>query len=160
MHKFILFILSVMLLVTSEVTAESELTFRETNKNAISLSLLDTGLLYSINYDHTFVKYFGLGVSGELAGGGGDVIGMGGIFANVYPIGSKTTALMVSAGANMITGDSLGGIDRFGTTNFYGNVGVGIEYRKDFLFRFKINTLFNNNGVLVPWPGVTFGYAF
>ena len=149
-------------LISSVHAADNvELTMRETKKNAISLSILDTSLLYSINYDHNFNKYFGLGGSAAVAGGGGSAIGIGGVNVNFYPVGSNKTALLLTAGAHMLTStEAAGGIDSITGSNFYGSAGVGFEYRSDFLFRAGVNILFNKNNYLMPWPGFTFGYAF
>lgn len=154
------FLLGLLLFVPKIVPAQ-ELTYREKNPNAVSLSLLDHGVVYSLDYDRSFTKWFALGAGMSLAGSGSTFLGLFHAYGMFYPAGKRTTSLFLSAGASALTvDDSLFSTDRFVGSPFYGNAGVGVEYRKDFLFRFKINALFNGQGVLVPWPGVTFGYAF
>jgi len=46
-------------------------------------------------------------------------------------------------------------------TDFYGDVGLGFEFRSTggFLFRGTAYVLFANGGYFI-WPGISFGYAF
>lgn len=137
-----------------------ELTYREEQKNVFSLSILDQQVFYSINYDRTFNKYFGLGASTAVVGGGGNAVFVGGLRGIFYPVGSKTTAPFITAGIHGMTGDNLDSWDSLDGSYGWGAAGLGIEYRHGFVFRGSVNILFNDEGYLVPFPGFSFGYAF
>lgn len=146
---------------TPSRAAETDLTYREINKNIASISLLDHGLAYSLDYDRSLNKWVALGLGTTFAGGGGDFVMLFHAYGLFYPVGGKHTSLFTSLGGSAATtNDGFFSSDTSEGSPFYGHAGVGVEYRKDFVFRFKVNALFFDGGYFVPWPGFTFGYAF
>jgi hypothetical protein len=79
--------------------------------------------------------------------------------AKVYLI-PKDGTLYLTGGAVLVTAStSSGPFDN--ATDFYGDVGLGFEFRSPggFLFRGTAYALFAGGGWFI-WPGLTIGYAF
>jgi hypothetical protein len=81
------------------------------------------------------------------------------VSAKLYLIPRDGT-LYLTGGAVLVTASTSSG--PFDTaTDFYGDVGLGFEFRSagGFLFRGTAYVLFADGGYFI-WPGISFGYAF
>ena len=137
---------------------------RATMPNDIGIELLGKALIYSFSYQRMLGTTFGLEAGlGALGSGGASSSGTSIVFipvsAKIYLI-PKDGTLYLTGGPVLVTAStSSGPFDN--ATDFYGNVGLGFEFRSPggFLFRGTAYTLFAGGGYFI-WPGITIGYAF
>jgi len=137
---------------------------RATMRNDVGIELLGKALAYSFSYQRMVSNSLGLEVGLGALGGGGSSSGNTTIVfvpvsAKVYLIPRDGT-LYLTGGAVLVTASTSSG--PFDTaTNFYGDVGLGFEFRSPggFLFRGTAYVLFADGGYFI-WPGISFGYAF
>jgi len=136
---------------------------RETLRNDVGIELLGKALLYSFSYQRAVGRSLGLEAGFGALGGGGSSTSSAILFfpvsAKLYLI-PKDGTLYLTGGAVLVTAStSSGPLDN--ATNFYGDVGLGFEFRSSggFLFRGTAYALFASGGYFI-WPGITVGYAF
>jgi len=136
---------------------------RATMRNDVGIELLGKALAYSFSYQRMVSNSLGLEVGlGGFGGGsssGSSTIVFLPVSARFYLI-PKDVTLYLTGGAVLVTAStSSGPFDS--ATDFYGDVGLGFEFRSTggFLFRGTAYVLFANGGYFI-WPGVSFGYAF
>lgn len=129
--------------------------FREENKSVINIELLGHGLLYSINYDYSICKHYGLGVGFSVVGlHYGTSFATLPIYNNIY-FGGNKSSFILELGATPTRTTFLFLTD-FRIIPF---IGIGYEYRKKFVFRPKIMFFYAANHIF-PTVGLTFGIAF
>ena len=136
---------------------------RATMRNDVGIELLGKALLYSFSYQRMLSTTFALeGSLGALSGGSSSsntTILFVPLSAKVYLI-PKDGTLYLTGGPVLVTASTSSG-PLNSATNFYGDVGLGFEFRSTggFLFRGTAYALFANGGYFI-WPGITVGYAF
>lgn len=132
-------------------------------RNDVGIELLGKAVIYSFQYQRMLAPAFGLEVGlGALGGGSpGDnatliFVPMG---ARLYLIPRDGT-LFLTGGA-VLASASVNEGPFSGTSDFYGQVGLGFEFRATggFLFRGTAYGLFANGDYFI-WPGLSVGYAF
>jgi len=136
---------------------------RATMRNDVGIELLGKALAYSFSYQRMLGNTLGLEASLGALGGSGSSGGSTILFvpvnAKVYLI-PKDGTLYLTGGPVLVSASTTSG--PFDTaTNFYGDVGLGFEFRSSggFLFRGTAYALFADGGYFI-WPGLTVGYAF
>ena len=136
---------------------------RATMPNDLGIELLGKALLYSFSYQRMLGTTFGLEAGLGALGSGGTSTSTTIVFvplsAKVYLI-PKDGTLYLTGGAVLVTAStSSGPFDS--ATDFYGDVGLGFEFRSPggFLFRGTAYGLFAGGSYFI-WPGITLGYAF
>jgi hypothetical protein len=137
---------------------------RATMRNDVGIELLGKALIYSFSYQRMVGTSLGLEAGlGALGGSGGSSGGTTIVFvpvsAKLYLI-PKDGTLYLTGGAVLVTAStSSGPLDN--ATDFYGDVGLGFEFRSPggFLFRGTAYALFAGGGYFI-WPAISIGYAF
>ena len=136
---------------------------RATMRNDVGIELLGKALLYSFSYQRMVGTSLGLeagfGALGGSGSSGSTAILFFPVSAKLYLI-PKDGTLYLTGGAVLVTAStSSGPFDN--ATDFYGDVGLGFEFRSPggFLFRGTAYALFADGGYFI-WPGITVGYAF
>lgn len=138
---------------------DSEKSYRLLQPNSFTISLLDVALAYSVDYDRVLNEYFGLGISGSYIGNSDDfAAGIVNLHANIYPVGGKSFAMLISPGYSITTSDY--DVLNFTGGSGFGTVGVGFEYRKTLVLRVKLNFLIGPDDFWFPYPGISLGGAF
>jgi hypothetical protein len=136
---------------------------RATMRNDVGIELLGKALAYSFSYQRMVGNALGLEVAVGALGGGGSSTSSTILF---LPVGAKfylipkDGTLFLTGGAVLVSASTTSGpFDS--ATDFYGDVGLGFEFRSPggFLFRGTAYGLFANGGYFI-WPGITLGYAF
>lgn len=133
---------------------------RTENKHAVTLTLGGQHFLYSLGYDYTFIDQLALGADVSYIGDGSDGIFLGGIHTNVYPVGSDTVAMMVTGSINFANIDFDYEDVGLQGSEFYGTIGVGVEYRKNLIFRAQVLSYITQHDFFIPWLGISIGAAF
>lgn len=137
---------------------------RASMRSDVGIELLGKALAYSFSYQRMVGNSVGLEVAlGALGGsgsGGGSTILFVPVGARFYLI-PKDGTLFLTGGAVLVTASTTSGPFDNDATDFYGNVGLGFEFRSSggFLFRGTAYGLFASGGYFI-WPGLTIGYAF
>ncbi len=138
---------------------------RATMRNDVGIELLGKALIYSFSYQRMVGPSLGLEAGlGALGGSGGSSSSTAILFvpvsAKVYLIPRDGT-LYLTGGAVLATASTSSGPFDNSATNFYGQAGLGFEFRSSggFLFRGTAYGLFGGGGYFI-WPGLTVGYAF
>jgi len=136
---------------------------RATMPSDVGIELLGKALLYSFSYQRmvgtSLGLEFGFGALGSGGSSGSSAIMFFPVSAKLYLI-PKDGTLYLTGGAVLVTAStSSGPLDN--AADFYGDVGLGFEFRSTggFLFRGTAYTLFANGEYFI-WPGITLGYAF
>jgi len=145
----------VLILLSSVAHASST---RTEKPNAFSISFLDTLFFYSVNYDRNLTDWFGIGGGAAYVGTSNNGGALMQLYANFYPVGTETTSMLLSVGG-VVSSQEFTNVS-FTGDHGYGTLGVGIEYRKNFLFRGKLNMIYSNKDFFAPWPGFSVGFAF
>ncbi len=137
---------------------------RATMRNDVGIELLGKALIYSFTYQRmvgtTFGLEAGLGALGGSSSSSNSTIVFFPLSAKVYLI-PKDGTLYLTGGAVLVTAAATSGPFDNSATDFYGDVGLGFEFRSPggFLFRGTAYGLFGGGGYFI-WPGLTVGYAF
>ena len=137
---------------------------RMSARNDVGIELLGKALIYSFTYQRMVAKSLGLEVGIGALGGGSSGENTTVVFlpvsAKIYLI-PKDGSLYLTAGAVLVTAAVDEGPFDGSASNFYGQVGLGFEFRSagGFLFRGTAYGLFADGGYFI-WPGLTLGYAF
>jgi hypothetical protein len=138
---------------------------REKLPNDIGIELLGKSLIYSFYYQRTLNRNLGLEAGlGALGGSSGD----DNATLLFFPVGAKFYVIpkngtfFISGGAvflNASTGK--GPFSEDSSSNSYGYLGPGFEFRSEsgFLFRGTAYGLIAGGGFFI-WPGLTVGYGF
>jgi len=136
---------------------------RATMPNDIGIELLGKALIYSFSYQRMLGTTFGLEAGlGALGGGSSSsntTIAFVPVSAKVYLI-PKDGTLYLTGGAVLVTASTSSG-PLNNATDFYGDVGLGFEFRSPggFLFRGTAYSLFAGGSYFI-WPAISIGYAF
>jgi hypothetical protein len=136
---------------------------RATMRNDVGIELLGKALAYSFSYQRMVNNSLGLEVSLGALGSGGSGSSSTILFVPVsakFYLIPKDGTIYLTGGAVLVSASTTSGpFDN--ATDFYGNVGLGFEFRSagGFLFRGTAYGLFANGGYFI-WPGITLGYAF
>jgi hypothetical protein len=136
---------------------------RATMRNDVGIELLGKALAYSFSYQRMLNNSLGLEVAVGALGGGGSSTSSTLLFVPVsakFYLIPKDGTLYLTGGAVLVSASTNSGpFDN--ATDFYGDVGLGFEFRSTggFLFRGTAYVLFANGGYFI-WPGISFGYAF
>ncbi len=136
---------------------------RATMPNDVGIELLGKALLYSFSYQRMVSTSVGLEAGFGAFGGGGTSSSSAILFfpvsAKLYLI-PKDGTLYLTGGAVLVTASTTSGPFE-NATDFYGDAGLGFEFRSTggFLFRGTAYVLFGSGGYFI-WPGLTVGYAF
>ncbi len=136
---------------------------RATMPNDVGIELLGKALIYSFSYQRMLGTTLGLEAGlGALGGGSSSsntTIAFFPVSAKVYLI-PKDGTLYLTGGPVLVSASTSSGPFN-SATNFYGDVGLGFEFRSTggFLFRGTAYALFADGGYFI-WPGITLGYAF
>ncbi len=137
---------------------------RATMRNDVGIELLGKALAYSFSYQRMVSNSLGLEVAVGALGSGGSSSGSTTIL--FLPVGAKfylipkDGTLYLTGGAVLVSASTTSGpFDN--ATDFYGDVGLGFEFRSSsgFLFRGTAYALFASGGYFI-WPGISLGYAF
>lgn len=136
---------------------------RATMPNDVGIELLGKAAVYSFSYQRMVGNSLGLEVALGALGGGGSSTSSTLLFipvsAKFYLI-PKDGTLYLTGGAVLVSASTTSGpFDN--ATDFYGDVGLGFEFRSSggFLFRGTAYALFAGGGYFI-WPGISLGYAF
>ena len=137
---------------------------RATMRNDVGIELLGKALAYSFYYQRMVGNSIGLEVAMGALGGGASSSSSTILF---IPVGArfylipKDGTLFLTAGTVLATASTSSGPFDNSATDFYGNAGLGFEFRSPggFLFRGTAYGLFANGSYFI-WPGLTIGYAF
>lgn len=137
---------------------------RSTLRNDVGIELLGKAALYSFSYQRMVATSLGLEVGlGAVGGGSGadnTLIVFVPVSAKLYLI-PKDGTLYVTAGPVLATAAADAGPFSDSATDFYGQVGLGFEFRSPggFTFRGTAYGLFASGDYFI-WPGLSVGYAF
>lgn len=135
--------------------------YRETRPSAVYGELGGKGLAYSVGFDYAIKHFIGVGASFSYL----DPAVFLSPYLNLYPVGSARSALLVQAGVQIVNVDSKSNellqelLWKEEGVDVGGQVSIGYEYRKGFLFRVALMGMFNRHGFM-PWFGLTFGGSF
>jgi len=136
---------------------------RATMRNDVGIELLGRAVAYSFTYQRMVGNALGLEAGLGVLGGSGSSSSTSIVFVPVsarFYLIPKDGTLYLTGGAVLVSASTTSG--PFDTaTNFYGNLGLGFEFRSPggFLFRGTAYGLFADGGYFI-WPGISFGYAF
>lgn len=137
---------------------------RATMRNDVGIELLGKAVIYSFHYQRMVTTALGLEVGLGALGGGSSTENTTLIFvpvgAKVYLI-PKDGSLYLTGGAVLVSATVNEGPFSDDASDFYGQVGLGFEFRSrgGFLFRGAAYGLFAEGAYFI-WPGLTVGYAF
>ncbi len=137
---------------------------RATLPNDIGIELLGKAAIYSFSYQRMLVPAIGVEAGvGALGGGSASdnaVIVFVPVSAKLYLI-PRDGSVYLTGGVVFVTGSADSGPFDESATDFYGQAGLGFEFRSGggFLIRGTAYTLFAE-GEFFIWPGLTAGYAF
>lgn len=136
---------------------------RATMRNDVGIELLGKAVVYSFSYQRMVGNSLGLEVAVGALGGGGSSTSSTLLFVPVsakFYLIPKDGTLYLTGGAVLVSASTTSGpFDN--ATDFYGDAGLGFEFRSTggFLFRGTAYVLFANGGYFI-WPGLSLGYAF
>ena len=136
---------------------------RATMRNDVGIELLGKAVVYSFSYQRMVSNALGVEVAFGALGGSGSGSSTTILFVPVnarFYLIPKDGSLYLTGGAVLVSASTTSG--PFDTaTDFYGNAGLGFEFRSTggFLFRATAYGLFAS-GEYYIWPGLSFGYAF
>jgi len=159
-RKSVLILVALILFSSVALTAQT----RVTKPNDFTIELGGKCLLYSLGYQRTINKYFGIEASLSYFGAGtGD--GSVGVFfigggPRFYFI-PKDASPYISGGLVWVSAGTDAGPFEGGNSGVYFYASPGFEYRMSggFLFRGGVYFLIRGSGFFV-WPGITLGIAF
>ena len=148
---------------TAQAQAAPKPLVRATMRNDVGIELLGRALAYSFTYQRMVGNSLGLEAALGVLGGSGSSSSTSILFVPVsarFYLIPKDGTLYLTGGAVLVSASTTSG--PFDTaTDFYGNLGLGFEFRSagGFLFRGTAYGLFADGGYFI-WPGISFGYAF
>lgn len=146
---------------------------RVTNPTSIGVEVLGRGLLYSVDFDQVVTEDLaagvGFGTSGTKTLSGADT----GVTATLIPVyanyyfAREHGSLFATGGFTVVTNSgSVSGLKssagnlEFTSSVMFPSFGLGYEARSDAGFLFRGTGYGLVGAKLVPWLGVSFGYAF
>jgi hypothetical protein len=138
---------------------------REKMPNDIGIELLGKSVIYSFYYQRTLNRNLGLEAGlGALGGGSGSdnaTILFFPIGAKFYVIPKNGTFFICGGAVFLNASTGKGPFSDDSSSNSYGYVGPGFEFRSEsgFLFRGTSYGLIGGGGFFI-WPGLTVGYGF
>jgi hypothetical protein len=134
---------------------------REDRPNLVNFQLVGRGILYSVNFERYFTKWFGVGAGFMAFPSRKGISGAIPVFLNFNPIGDEHS-LYVSPGVRFPYGEG----DQF-NSRAIGTLGVGwqMQLRGGFMMRLGVEILFGDGvlygyGVAIPLGGITLGGGF
>ena len=164
-HRLTLVAVAVLLCATpTQSQAQAARNSRATLPNDVSIELLGKALIYSFTYQRMVTPALGLEAGVGALGGGSSTENTTFFFfpvsAKFYPI-PKDGSIFLTGGAVLLTAAADTGPFDETAADFYGQAGLGFEFRSTggFLIRGTAYGLFGGGGYFI-WPGLSVGYAF
>ena len=137
-------------------------------RNTFFVELLGNAAIYSLNYERFFTPQLGLRVGGSFLRGqnteGDDVsVGFLPVMAT-YLLGEGNSHFETGLGIGIVTASAdIEEVDEeFSGSDVYGTATLGYRYQKPtggVIFRAGFTPVFAG-GNLIPWAGISVGYAF
>jgi hypothetical protein len=130
--------------------------------NAISVEALGRGMYWSVNFDRMMSDNFAIGVGFSYATASGGSSAVIPIYLNWYLSTGDSRPYLTGGFDVLVPTPTVSFLSSTTTAlgSFAGVVGAGYEYRGPTGFLFRVAPYVFVGSAIVPWVGVSFGYAF